>query len=203
MDSSEENREKILAAALARFVHYGFHKTTMAEIAKDCSMSAANLYRFFQNKAEIIVTLAMTHFEGTRLKMQEIADDTSVTSREKLERFFILLFECNRDILEQTPKISEVVEFFQHERPDIVKEMVARETNMIERILEEGNSSGEFTMDNVVETAKDIRMALTPFIVTPFLLHISESRVIDHGDLETRLRSLLGLLLKGITIKQK
>ena len=38
-------------AAWERFVQYGFVKTTMAEIARDCGMSAANLYMFQSNKS--------------------------------------------------------------------------------------------------------------------------------------------------------
>ena len=54
MDAKEQTRQKILVAAQERFERYGFNKTTMNEIAKDCEMSAANIYRFFKNKGELI-----------------------------------------------------------------------------------------------------------------------------------------------------
>ncbi|MDH5541835.1 MAG: TetR/AcrR family transcriptional regulator [Nitrospinota bacterium] len=199
METNEDIKGKILEAAMARFIHYGFHKTTMAEIAKDCGMSAANLYRFFQNKAEIIVTLALNHFEVTWEKMEAIVGNRTLASAEKLESFFVHLFRCNRDLLREKPNISEVVEFFLNERPDIVKEMVSREIVTLEKILVDGNDSGEFAIEDTAETARNFRMAFTPFIVTPFLLHIMDNKVIDHGDLETRLKSLLKLLLKGIS----
>ncbi len=44
----DEVRERIVEAANARFSHYGFNKTTLAEIAGDCSMSTTNLYRYFE-----------------------------------------------------------------------------------------------------------------------------------------------------------
>ena len=43
-------KEQIMAAAGKRFLQYGFNKTTMGEIAKDCHMSAANIYRFLKAK---------------------------------------------------------------------------------------------------------------------------------------------------------
>ena len=49
----EEIQQLILTAAQERFSQFGFNKTTMAEIAKDCKMSASNIYRFFDNKLEI------------------------------------------------------------------------------------------------------------------------------------------------------
>ncbi|NOQ82264.1 MAG: TetR family transcriptional regulator, partial [Methylophaga sp.] len=39
-----DTRSQILSATEIRFSQYGYNKTTMAEIAKDCGMSAANLY---------------------------------------------------------------------------------------------------------------------------------------------------------------
>ncbi|MDH3693378.1 MAG: TetR/AcrR family transcriptional regulator, partial [Gammaproteobacteria bacterium] len=40
LDTSENVRERILEAANVRFQQYGYNKTTMAEIAGDCKMSA-------------------------------------------------------------------------------------------------------------------------------------------------------------------
>ena len=50
---SEQVREQILDAAQQRFEVFGLGKTTMAEIAEDTGMSAANLYRYFENKQDI------------------------------------------------------------------------------------------------------------------------------------------------------
>ncbi len=48
--------DTILDAAEVRFADYGYNKTTMAEIAADCSMSVGNLYRHFKNKEAIALT---------------------------------------------------------------------------------------------------------------------------------------------------
>ncbi len=51
--ASDDLRPKIVAAARARFKQYGYAKTSMQEIAADCDMSAANLYRFYEGKQDI------------------------------------------------------------------------------------------------------------------------------------------------------
>ena len=38
----DEIATQILDAASRRFLHYGYGKTTMSEIAKDCNMSTGN-----------------------------------------------------------------------------------------------------------------------------------------------------------------
>lgn len=57
----DEIPENILHAARERSTMYSFNKTTMAEIAKDCDMSAANLYRFYENKLDINLDINRVH----------------------------------------------------------------------------------------------------------------------------------------------
>ena len=67
-------RQDILEAAEARFKLYGYNKTTMSEIAKDCDMSAANLYRFFQNKLDIGANLACRCLDDEICLLKSIID---------------------------------------------------------------------------------------------------------------------------------
>ncbi len=53
MDEKSATRDRILQAAMTRIKHYGYGKTTMAEIAADCDMSPGNIYRFFEAKIDI------------------------------------------------------------------------------------------------------------------------------------------------------
>ena len=46
-------RAEILAVARSHFVRFGYAKTSMQEIADDCHMSVANLYRYFDGKLAI------------------------------------------------------------------------------------------------------------------------------------------------------
>ncbi|HXI87254.1 MAG TPA: TetR/AcrR family transcriptional regulator, partial [Parvularculaceae bacterium] len=52
-DSLDDTAKQILHAASSRFLHYGYGKTTMSEIAKDCNMSTGNVYRYFPSKMDI------------------------------------------------------------------------------------------------------------------------------------------------------
>lgn len=50
-------RNRILEAARERFLHYGYKKTTMDEIAADAAISKATLYAQFSNKEDILIHL--------------------------------------------------------------------------------------------------------------------------------------------------
>jgi TetR/AcrR family transcriptional repressor of mexJK operon len=63
-DPQDIKKEKILESAYNRFLHYGYSKTTMNEIAGDVSMSKALLYYYFPDKSQLYVAV-----------MQKLADD--------------------------------------------------------------------------------------------------------------------------------
>jgi AcrR family transcriptional regulator len=56
-------RDRIMEAAKSRFSHFGYGKTTMAEVASDCEMSPGNLYRFFPGKLDIAEAIATEDYE--------------------------------------------------------------------------------------------------------------------------------------------
>jgi len=63
-DVQDIKKEKILEASFQRFLHYGYSKTTMNEIAGDLSMSKALLYYYFPDKSQLYVAV-----------MRKLADD--------------------------------------------------------------------------------------------------------------------------------
>ena len=56
-DQQDIKKEKILDASYQRFLHYGYSKTTMNEIAGDLSMSKALLYYYFPDKSQLYVAV--------------------------------------------------------------------------------------------------------------------------------------------------
>ncbi|MFD2163793.1 TetR/AcrR family transcriptional regulator [Paradesertivirga mongoliensis] len=54
---ADKKRELILEKAVARFAHFGIHKTTMNEIADDLSMSKPSVYYYFPDKISLIVAV--------------------------------------------------------------------------------------------------------------------------------------------------
>ncbi len=51
----ENRKEQIIEVALKRFAHFGFHKTTMNEIADDLRITKANLYYYYPDKPSLIL----------------------------------------------------------------------------------------------------------------------------------------------------
>src|ERR1700679_1481470 len=73
MAEKDSVRAQIVEAAKKRFSHFGYAKTTMAEIATDCAMSPGNLYRFFPGKLDIAEAIASEDYEHHLVHMRKIA----------------------------------------------------------------------------------------------------------------------------------
>jgi TetR/AcrR family transcriptional repressor of mexJK operon len=57
IDPHDIKKDRILDSAYNRFLHYGYSKTTMNEIAGDLSMSKALLYYYFPDKSQLYIAV--------------------------------------------------------------------------------------------------------------------------------------------------
>jgi AcrR family transcriptional regulator len=153
MKTPEETRKQILLAAEERFSHYGFNKTTMAEIAKDCDMSPANIYRFYESKEEILAELAGSVFRQTEDLLREVLRRPGLNAAERLESFIVENLRHLDQICTCNTKIDEAIEFIKSRRPDVVDRHIDTKRSMLAEIIAEGNKTGEFDVDNIVNAA--------------------------------------------------
>ncbi|HZR82311.1 MAG TPA: helix-turn-helix domain-containing protein [Candidatus Binatia bacterium] len=74
--------DAILAAAFARFTHYGFRRTSMEDIADEAGVSRAALYLHFRNKEEIFRSLSQAlHEEALAGARAALAPDGPLAAR--------------------------------------------------------------------------------------------------------------------------
>ncbi len=168
-ETTEENKHNILDKAFARFGHYGFGKTTMAEIAKDCDMSAGNLYHYFENKKEIGAGCARRCMQQKLELVREIVRNHRLKPEKKLQQFSLDVLEYMHQQFSDQPVLMELVDFISRERWDIVQQYMEQEKSLLSEILSEGNRSGDFNIPDVLETAKWIQAALIKFIAPRYM----------------------------------
>lgn len=188
-----ETCEKILEAAKERFGHYGFSKTTMTEIAKDCDMSAANIYRHFSGKNEILALLASKILNHQETILTEIVNNQSLNTSEKLHTFFKEALAITHQYVTEQPKMKEMVDFICQERFDLVQSHSDIKKNLIATILREGVASGEFIIHDIEVTARAFKEATVMFHTPMFMdMYCTE-------DLTASCTTILDLLITAIT----
>lgn len=184
--------ELILEAAVKRFSEYGYNKTTMAEIAEDAGMSAANIYRYYKSKEEIAAACAKNNMCGKTSVLKDIVRDTRLTATEKLEKFVLVTLQLSQEAALENRKIEEVCTEITKSRPDLIHEKIKNTKALLVEILSYGNQTGEFNIDDVMDTATAINAMLVVFDVPMFM------KLYTPEEFEDKARSVIKFLHAGL-----
>lgn len=193
VDDKELVSERILDAARKHFAHYGYSKTTMADIADQCDMSPGNIYRFFPGKLDIAEAIAA---EDDRLRLadlEEIVMAQRCSARKKLHDYFFAELRSTFKKFEEEPQSLEIARIISERRPKFGETRVAAERGMIARILSEGTEKGEFNVSDSDYSAEMIHSALLKFRFSQRWTHATLDT------LERELDGVLMLIMDGLT----
>lgn len=192
MSSTDCTREKIIEAARERFTHYGYGKTTMAELALDCDMSSGNLYRFFPGKLDIAEEICRRASIQTAEELQKILQTPGWSATERLKAFLFQDLRSTFAALEENPRVVEMAQLITAERPEFHNEGLKREREVLARILEMGRESGEFAVEDPHFTAEMIQAATMKFSYPQLFTRLSLEK------LERELEGVYRLIVHGL-----
>ncbi|MGE0407829.1 MAG: TetR/AcrR family transcriptional regulator [Amphiplicatus sp.] len=153
----DETAKKILEAASRRFLHYGYGKTTMSEIAKDCNMSTGNVYRYFPAKLDIAEAFvrALRRVQMAELAAAAAAD--GLTPPEQLRALLKTKFKLAYERFHDRPKAFELSAAILNERPELAVEWEMAEGDLIAKLLRNGAAAGVFPQADYDHFAKIIQ----------------------------------------------
>ncbi len=197
MSEKQSIREQIVDAAKKRFSHFGYGKTTMAEVATDCRMSPGNLYRFFPGKLDIAEAIATEDYSRHLEHMSQLAVTPGKDARERLHD---LLFEELRRTyhkLEKDPRAFEMARVIAHERPQFANWMLENERKILIELLDESERRGEFCPEDKEFTAEMIQSATMKFRYPQLWSKLTLPK------LERELEGVLELLINGLCPKKR
>ncbi len=192
LENLDDTAITILNAASRRFLHYGFKKTTMSEIADDCNMSTGNLYRYFPSKLDIAESFVRVLREETIAALRAIVSDGALTPAEKIRRCIRHKFRVAYDRFHNNAKAYELSGELIVERPKLAIEWESAEGLIIAQILAEGEERGDFFVGDATRMAKIIQDTVFRF-TGPTVIHEGE-----YNDIEEELDAVLELALDGL-----
>lgn len=141
--SRQENIERILECAERVFKHYGYAKTNVADIAKELSMSPANIYRFFSSKADIHQALARRMLAAQFDALAENAR-RDASALERLRAHTVLQHRLVLETMIDEQKVHEMVVVAMEQQWPVIQEHLTRLRGVLEGIIRDGIASGEF-----------------------------------------------------------
>jgi AcrR family transcriptional regulator len=193
MTKNDAVRTQIVEAAKKRFSHFGYAKTTMAEVATDCAMSPGNLYRFFPGKLDIAEAIAQEDYADHLRYLKKAASAPDKDARERLHDLVVEELRRTYKQLEKDPRAYEMARVIASERPEFSDAMLANERKLIIEILEDGRARGEFAVGDAEATACVIQCATMKFRYPQLWSKLTLPR------LEKELEGVIALLLDGLS----
>jgi len=139
----QENITRILDAAERLFRHYGYSKTTVADVARDLGMSPANIYRFFASKVEIHQAicgrmLAMSYELAANICHQKIS------ASDRLRQYVRSQYQLTLDTMLDQQKVHEMVIVAIERDWHVIEKHIDSIHALIADVIREGIASGEF-----------------------------------------------------------
>ena len=158
-----ERREQIVAAANEHFRHYGYQKTTVADLAKAIGLSTAYVYKFFPSKQAIGEAVCSTCVGKIAGQAQAIADDGK-PAVDRLRRIFKASAQESVNLFFQDRKMHDLVVASFEEKWQSGQAYQARMRQIVESVVKDGRASGEFERKTPLnETCRSIMLALQLF----------------------------------------
>lgn len=155
MTPNEQKRQQILDTSLAVFCRYGFHKTSMLDIAQAAGMSRAALYLHFKNKEDVFRSGSEhTHTEVMRQVESALATETDV-----MQRIEGALGSFLQGLMEQISASAHGQELFDANMAlagDITREARAKLVSLLAMALADANAAGEISLAAVGTQPTDL-----------------------------------------------
>ena len=139
-----DKRKLILDAAIRVFAEHGYHGARVGDIAEDAGVAHGLLYHYFASKGDVLRTIFVENWGAliARFRAVEASDEPAPDKLEGIAK--ILLRTWRNDPALVTVMVREVARSQQlRDRVDEVREAFA----IVERVIEEGQASGDFRRD--------------------------------------------------------
>jgi AcrR family transcriptional regulator len=140
----------IAAVAHARFRRFGYAKTSMQEIADDCDMSVANLYRYYECKLAIGATVAGAEQAGLFAGCDRAVAAEAGDATAKLITMFHALIDGTCRQIKSAPLLFELGMAVAREQPEHRQRILQETETRISAILA-ADGGGALVSNSAVE----------------------------------------------------
>ena len=149
----QENIGRILEAAERLFRHYGYGKTTVADIARDLGMSPANVYRFFASKEQIHQAICERMLAAS-LELNRAIAALPLAAAERLSRCVLEQHKLTVETMLDEKKVHEMVIVAIERDWHVVDKYIDQLHLIYTGLIEEGIEAGEFAKQDAAVAAR-------------------------------------------------
>jgi len=189
----DDTKDKILTVAEKLFSQFGFHKTSMDEIAKIARKAKGSLYYHFTSKEELFKEVVSREIYNLQSNLSIIVNDDKLKATEKIKKYFIKRME----ILHSAANYHETIkaDFFEHFDfiDDLRTGLDIWEKNNIRKIVNQGIERGDFKAIEDIDILIDVVIMVLKGLEIPFFLQNKYKKYSPYFD------NLSEILTKGLS----
>ena len=190
----EETRNKILSVADKLFSRFGFHKTSMDEIAKIARKAKGSLYYHFKSKEDLFTEVVSKEIKSLKLQLSSVADDNDLPADIKIKTYLIKRME----ILNEAANYHETIkaDFFEHFDfiDDLRNDLDTWEKAKLKKIIQEGIETKKFADTKNIDVLLDVFIMVLKGLEIPFFLQNKYEKYSPYFE------GLIGILTKGMAV---
>jgi AcrR family transcriptional regulator len=180
----------IVNAATIYFSKYGFHKTTMDEIAKHLHKAKGVLYYYFKSKEELFNEVLKQELDKVKTELKRIVDsdkDSLVVTKEfMLTRLKLLNSSA---IYHETLKADFFEEY--HFVKNVRDNFTDFERSQITQILQKGKTEGYINLKDIDSSVNVILMILSGIEIPLFLQN-------NFAEYESTIDEFASMIINGL-----
>jgi AcrR family transcriptional regulator len=185
--TQSDTRARILAEAERLFRQLGYGKTTVAEIARCCGMSPANVYRFFASKAAINEAICADQLAEGEALARRIAR-RAAPADERLIAFVCEIHDLHKERFAKERKLHELVETAMVENWRTIEAYKGNLRAVLITLIAEGVREGIYTV------AKPEQAGRVAFNTLAKVFNPSLIAQCSHEDLTTQAEELAAFI---------
>jgi AcrR family transcriptional regulator len=191
--AKDKTRSAIMEVAAKLFGKYGFHKTSMDEIAKIARKAKGSLYYHFKNKEELFTAVVDAELENLKALLLLIVNDDTLAADQKMKQYLLKRME----VLNASANYQETLTADFFERFDFLSQLRTNLDNwervQIKRIIQQGINENRFIdLSDKIDMILDVFIMVQKGLEIPFFLQGKYDKYSPHFD------DMLNILIKGL-----
>jgi len=183
----EGTREKIITVANKLFSKFGFHKTSMDEIAKISRKAKGSLYYHFASKEDLFREVVSKEIINLKEQLAIVIQNEQLTASEKIKSYFLI----RMDVMHNASNYHETIkaDFFEHFDfiDDLRTDLDVWEKENIKKIIEQGIKTQEFEIKGDINALLDVYIMVLKGLEIPFFIQGKYKNYSPYFDYLTRI----------------
>lgn len=153
-DLVAQRRAQMIDVATQLFLKYGFHKTSIREIARACSFNVASLYMYVSSKEDILFLVAQ-HLMNEKNRALGDIQSGAIPAAELFELAFARYCQIIDRYRPHVKLLYREMDVLPADRQRIVLESELAVQDLFRAIIEDGMKEGDFRKVNASLVAQD------------------------------------------------